>query len=272
MTRRATSGEQPQRGRRAAVEPSATAADPDGAEAAGRGFTFHEALRSSDEGRASRNRGIILARQIEREIVESGWPVGKVLGSEDELLSRYGVGRPVLRQAVRLLEHQSVAAMRRGPGGGLVVVEPDADLVTEAIALYLQYREVSPRFVFDARTALELACVQTATEQLTEAGIAQLREMLDGEAAATVADVVVHAQDFHAAVAGLTGNDAMQLFVRSLGRLTRERTRLPDNPEQQANDVRVAHRRIAEAMIAGDVGLARHRMLRHLQGIASYLH
>jgi DNA-binding FadR family transcriptional regulator len=230
-----------------------------------------DALGASYGRRASGNRGISLARQIRHDIIESGWPVGAVLGSEDELLARYGVGRPVLRQAVRLLEHQSVAAMRRGPGGGLVVVEPDADSVTEAIAVFLEFRDVSPSFVFDARTALELACVQTATEQLTEEGIAQLREMVDAEARLTVDDAVVHAQDFHAALAGLTGNAAMQLFVKSLGRLTRERTRLPDNPEQQANDVRLAHRRIAEAMIAGDVGLARHRMLRHLQGIASYL-
>jgi DNA-binding FadR family transcriptional regulator len=234
---------------------------------------LHDALASTD-GRRARpipNRAIALARRIRREVVESGWPVGTVLGSEDELARRYEVGRPVLRQAARLLEHQSVAMMRRGPGGGLVVIEPDADSVTEAIALYLQYRDVTPRFVFDARTALELACVQTATEQLTETGIAQLREMLDREASAVVEDAMAHAQDFHAAIAALTGNAAMQLFVRSLGRLTHERTVTPHNPQQQADDLRLAHRRIAEAIIAGDASLARHRMLRHLQGIAEYL-
>jgi len=229
---------------------------------------------ASGEGRKARpipNRAIALARRIRREVVESGWPVGRVLGSEDELARRYQVGRPVLRQAARLLEHQSVAMMRRGPGGGLVVIEPDADSVTEAIALYLQYRDVTPRFVFDARTALELACVQTATEQLTETGIAQLREMLEREASMDVQEAVAHAQDFHSAIAALTDNAAMQLFVRSLGRLTHERTELPTDPHQQADDVRLAHRRIAEAIIAGDASLARHRMLRHLQGIAEYL-
>lgn len=237
------------------------------------GGLLDDALASGD-GRRARpipNRAIALARRIRHEVLESGWPVGTVLGSEDELARRYDVGRPVLRQAARLLEHQSVAMMRRGPGGGLVVIEPDADSVTEAIALYLQYRDVTPRFVFDARTALELACVQTATEQLTETGIAQLRALLEREASTGAEDAMAHAQDFHAAIAALTGNAAMQLFVRSLGRLTHERTQTPDNPEQQADDVRLAHRRIAEAIIAGDASLARHRMLRHLQGIAEYL-
>jgi DNA-binding FadR family transcriptional regulator len=232
---------------------------------------YDDALRTTDPPGAVRNRGLSLARQIKREIIERGWPVGAVLGSEDDLLARYAVGRPVLRQAVRLLEHQSVAKMRRGPGGGLVVLEPDADFVTEAIALYLQYRDVAPRFVFEARTALELACVETATEQLTEAGIARLREMLEHEGAASVDEALACAQDFHTAVAALTGNTAMELFVRSLGRLTHARTQL-DNPDSQAADLRLAHRRIAEAMIAGDVGLARHRMLRHLQGIVDYVH
>lgn len=235
-------------------------------------LNYDDALRPDGSPGAIRNRGLTLARRIKREIIEQGWPVGEVLGSEDDLLARYGVGRPVLRQAVRLLEHQSVATMRRGPGGGLVVVEPDADFVTEGIALYLQYRDVAPHLVFETRTALELACVQTATERLTEAGIAELRAMLEREESASTDEAVVHAQDFHAAIAALTGNAAMELFVRSLGRLTRERSHLPEHPEQQAADVRVAHRRIAEAMISGDVGLARHRMQRHLQGIAGYVH
>jgi DNA-binding FadR family transcriptional regulator len=40
--------------------------------------------------------------------------------------------------------------------------------------------------------------------------------------------------------------------------------------ERQA-DVRQAHERIADAIVAGDGSLARDRMLGHLQGIGSYL-
>jgi DNA-binding FadR family transcriptional regulator len=236
------------------------------------GRLLDDSLTTGDDGaRPMPNRAIALARRIRREVVESGWPVGTVLGSEEELARRYDVGRPVLRQAARLLEHQSVAVMRRGPGGGLVVVEPDGDSVTEAIALYLQFRAVAPQFVFDARTALELACVQTATEQLSEAGISRLRAMLDFEASAGAEDAMVHGQAFHAAIAELSGNAAMELFVRSLGRLTHQRRRRGHEAQRQADDMRLAHRRIAEAMIAGDTALARHRMLRHLQGIAEHL-
>ncbi len=35
-----------------------------------------------------------LARQIVEEIAAAGWPIGTVLGTEPELLERYGVSRP----------------------------------------------------------------------------------------------------------------------------------------------------------------------------------
>ena len=74
-----------------------------------------------------RKLGEQLAERVEEEIIASGWPVGKVLGSEAELIERYGVSRAVFREAMRIVDHHGVAEMRRGPGGGLVVVAPKAD-------------------------------------------------------------------------------------------------------------------------------------------------
>ena len=63
--------------------------------------------------------------------------MGEVFGSEVALLERYRVSRAVLREAVRLLEYHAVATTRRGPGGGLVVAEPQAQASIDTIALYL---------------------------------------------------------------------------------------------------------------------------------------
>ena len=40
------------------------------------------------------------AAKIELSIVEQGWPLGMVIGSEADLLAEYGVSRAVLREAV----------------------------------------------------------------------------------------------------------------------------------------------------------------------------
>src|SRR4051794_26464474 len=80
-----------------------------------------------------------IARDIEAEIVRRGWAIGESLGSEPALQERFGVSRSVLREAVRLVEHHQVARMRRGPGGGLIICEPDAGPATRAVVIYLEY-------------------------------------------------------------------------------------------------------------------------------------
>ncbi|GAA0901481.1 hypothetical protein [Streptomyces asiaticus] len=59
--------------------------------------------------------------------------------------------------------------MRRGPGGGLVVAEPDPDAMVHATAVHLRYRKVGPQALFEARTALEVAAVRGASENIDEA-------------------------------------------------------------------------------------------------------
>jgi DNA-binding FadR family transcriptional regulator len=235
------------------------------------------------------------AAKIELFIVEQGWPLGMVIGSEADLLAEYGVSRAVLREAVRLLEHDNVAHMRRGPGGGLVVAEPDAAVVTRVATLYLRYRKVSPGQLFGARTALELAAVRSATERIDERGIARLRSALDDEAGGIEPGGASH--QFHRVVAQLSGNPALELFTDVLTQLSAaaaldsanhtagaglpwdglhrdagpgRNARPAGGPARDIPPEEVAgtHHGIAEAIIAGDVALAQHRTTRHLQALA----
>jgi DNA-binding FadR family transcriptional regulator len=70
-----------------------------------------------------------LADQILKEIRLQDWPVGRKLGNEPDLLTRYGVSRATFRQAIRLLEEYSAVETRRGPKGGLLIAQPNAALV-----------------------------------------------------------------------------------------------------------------------------------------------
>ena len=102
--------------------------------------------------------------EVYQEVASAGWiwPVGEILGSEAELIDRYGISRAVFREAVRLVEHQHVARMRRGPGGGLVVEEPTVGAVISAVVLYLLRVDATLDEVFDTRLVLEEIVVETA--------------------------------------------------------------------------------------------------------------
>ena len=116
-----------------------------------------------------RKLGEVLAERIENEIIERGWPVGQVLGSEADLIDKYDVSRAVFREAMRIVDHHGVAEMRRGPGGGLVVAAPDLEAVMRTVSLHLEFLRIRPEQINEARMALELAGVRSA-ERLTDEG------------------------------------------------------------------------------------------------------
>src|SRR3546814_6465540 len=107
-----------------------------------------------------------VADAIVSDVVALGWPEGEVIGSEPELLERYGVSRAVFREAVRLVEHKEVARMSRGPGGGLVVTVPTVESVMEAVAVYLFYVGAEVSEVFEARLVLEEVVAELAPSLL----------------------------------------------------------------------------------------------------------
>jgi DNA-binding FadR family transcriptional regulator len=170
--------------------------------------------------------------------------------------------------------------MRRGPGGGLIVAEPDPDAMAHAAAVYLRYRKVNPPDLFETRTALELAAVRSAAEHIDEDGILKLRDALahESEFVGGESDATIH--DFHVVVAGLTGNPALHLFINVLTQLSAARflgvtamfdkqAARSESAASQVQEVHRAHEAIAEAIIAGDSALAQHRMLRHLTALAA---
>src|SRR3546814_1220900 len=70
------------------------------------------------------------ARLIEHDIRTEQRRAGEVLGSSGEIARRYGLGRETMLGAVRLLEDQGIARMRRGPGGGLTVLGGSPSTIT----------------------------------------------------------------------------------------------------------------------------------------------
>ncbi len=88
--------------------------------------------------RAPDSAGVQLADQIARDVAASKASPGAVIASETELRALHSAGRPVFRQAIRILEERGIAFMRRGHGGGLVVSEPNADFAGRALSIVIE--------------------------------------------------------------------------------------------------------------------------------------
>jgi DNA-binding FadR family transcriptional regulator len=218
----------------------------------------------------------VLAAAIRDDIASSGWQVGEVFGSEVALLERYRVSRAVLREAVRLLEYHAVATTRRGPGGGLVVAEPQAQASIDTIALYLQYRQPRREDLTLIRDAIE---IDNVAKVVRRRDAPEVRDFLDRhrllieEAGDDPRKAGVEEFLFHTGLATLAGNAVLELFLRILVELFRRHwasTEQPIPSHGDLVDVRHAHLRIIEAIAQGDDSLARHRIRRHLDAAASW--
>ena len=208
------------------------------------------------------------AERIIADIIESGWPVGEILGSEAELIERYGISRAVFREAVRLVEHQHVARMRRGPGGGLVVEEPGVDAVISAVVLYLLRVDATLDEVFDTRLVLEEIVAETASERIDDDDATAIRATLAAEADASGGDQ----RRLHSQLARATGNPVLDLFVETLNRVARFYYADPDaSSTPEFSSSLKAHKHIAEAVLNRNPRLARTRMRRHLLAEAQFL-
>ena len=211
----------------------------------------------------------IVADLIEQTIVGQRWEPGELFGSEVDLIARYGVSRAVFREAVRLLEHHGLAEMRRGLHGGLFIRQPDLQPVAKAMAVYLDFEKVEPRQLEDARLAIEVFCVERVAARISEDEVAEVRAFLAVEAAQVASGRTPRLHDFHVLVARLTANPALHLFVQTLTDLTQRQQSVLERNRVSLDDIHAAHAKIAEAIIARDGALARHRMMTHLEEVSA---
>lgn len=222
----------------------------------------------------------VLAAAIADDIAASGWQVDAVFGTEAALLERYRVSRAVLREAVRLLEYHTIAHMRRGPGGGLVVTRPQAQASIDTIALYLQYRKPSREDLGRVGDAIEIANVAKVVQLRNEPEVAAMLDTLNpsmdfaaGEAAGEMRKAAAEEFRFHIGLAQLAGNALLDLFLRIIGELVRRHwSSTGGQPPAAADVVAVehAHLRILQAIRAGDDSLARYRIRRHLDAATTW--
>jgi DNA-binding FadR family transcriptional regulator len=220
-----------------------------------------------DSGVNSR-RAEVIAQRIRRDIVALGWPVGRRLGFEPELLERYGLSRAQFREAVRILESHSVVEMRRGTDGGMVVTAPDGRELMRACSLYLRRRGMDRTQLQDVREELEVATVTLTIERLTADGIEQLNEVVRREQECPDDEFYAVGHDLHALIAELSGSRALALLVSILSQLSAERM-LPGDitPRESPDAIRYVHRAIVEAIIHRDDAQSVRLMRKHLRGV-----
>jgi DNA-binding FadR family transcriptional regulator len=163
-----------------------------------------------------------IADELRGLIVSGKLSEGDSLGHEPDLVERFGVSRPSLREALRILEAEGLVTVVRGVRGGVVVHEPDERMTARTAALLLQARNVPLADVFQAKGLLEPIAAKTiATMRGRRAAIKELRALISEEEAAIEdpEQFGVANAAFHQRLVSLAGNQTLGIVAEMLNEI-----------------------------------------------------
>lgn len=106
----------------------------------------------ADRGAGSKGLVRDVAERL-RELIFAREP-GVQIGSLPELARDLGVGIVTVQQAARILEHEGLLEVRRGPGGGYYASRPDAADLERALAAWMRSQRSSWEDALDMTSLL----------------------------------------------------------------------------------------------------------------------
>jgi DNA-binding FadR family transcriptional regulator len=222
----------------------------------------------------------MIADELRAMIVEGTLSEGDSLGHEPDLVERFGVSRPSLREALRILEAEGLITVVRGALGGVVVHEPNERMTARTAALVLQARNVPLADVYDARATLEPTAAATVARSSKRRSIGKELLRLVDEQEAGIDDPEAFAAAnarFHEELVRLAGNQTLSIVAEMLNEIVaRAVTAVAhEAPSEQSTETRRrgirSQRRLVELIVAGDAAGAEEHWRAHMAVVGKVL-
>lgn len=115
--------------------------------------------------------------QVQDAIIKGQLKAGDRLPNERELGGLFGVSRPTLREAIRVLEADGMVEVRRGTNGGTFIAEPKAQQVGQALAALIRFRGATVMELAEFRGNFEAETAYWAAKRATPQQIVRLTEI-----------------------------------------------------------------------------------------------
>jgi GntR family transcriptional regulator, transcriptional repressor for pyruvate dehydrogenase complex len=218
-----------------------------------------------------------VAEAIRSAILEGRLQVDDRLPSEDELARRFGVSRPTVREALKVLAAQNLIWSRRGPTGGNFISQPDPEglsrAITDAATLLVAVGVFAVDEMVNARLETESLCCRMAAANHGAADIAAMQAEIDLQQQEGLSDEDFCASDvrFHRALVGATANGPMRLMMYTVIESFIPITNMLIFPHRERARATASHQKILNAIAARDGEAAAQLMRGHLEGMRAEL-
>lgn len=218
-----------------------------------------------------------IAHQIRLYLEGNNLQPGDRIGTEKELALEFGVSRPTLREAVRLLAGTHLIRVNQGRAGGIFVASTANDSighgVSASIAAMLATDSVSLEQLLEARMLLEVPLAGLAAEHADDAVVAALEDAIAEAEGKNPAHDDFRAADtrFHEVIAAAAGNQLMRAFTRWSLEVLQPSLVERIGARLDPADVLDQHRAIVRAIRRNQPAAARKAMQQHLEFLQGVL-
>lgn len=216
----------------------------------------------------------VVAANLRRRIVRGELAPGAVLPNENDLTAEFGISRPTLREAFRVLEAEGLITVRRGSRGGARVRRPSIATAASHVGHVLQYRGATVQDVYTARDVIEAPAARIVAERCAADDLARLAAAVAAEEGLRSGDVmklVAQQHEFHLLITELAGNTTLHLLdqalhhmVESIGRSRVIAARDSATDFRHTDAASDVHARVVELIRRGDEDGADRLWRRHL--------
>lgn len=171
--------------------------------------------------------GETIATYLRARIVRGDLAEGASLPTETELMRQFDVSRPTLREAFRILETESLIAIRRGARGARITA-PRVEVAARYVGLIMQTSGTTLADVYEARTLIEPEAAALLAQRRTDRDIADFNACVDElearvNSGADQADAQAWSRDaqrFHDLLMERAGNKTLEIQLQVLREVT----------------------------------------------------
>lgn len=226
----------------------------------------------------------LVAERLRARIAAGHLGAGDSLPSEAQLLTQFGVSRPTLREALRVLESETLIQLGRGARSGATVLAPSIEAATKYSGLYLASHGTTIAEIHQVRMLVEPSLAALLAQRSRKEHVKLLRQCYEAQRAGletqNYLSVVSSVIEFHDVMVRSSENRALGLLAGILHDLAvkvypkmlnaesaRERQLVRRRTEESSS----AHGRLLDLIARGKASEAEQFWRNYMQDTARWL-
>lgn len=208
----------------------------------------------------------LVAERIKKTIFSGHFKPGDKLPSERDLALQMKVGRPVIRESLRIIESAGLIDMAPGVNGGIFVREPNSLVFVRSLSDLLRFGSINVEHLTEARLLIEKDVIELVMKNNSESNYKKLDDLIKLTSSKLDRGEKIRKENFafHSLLADMCKNPIIATVSNALMSIITVFVDTLDPPIKHSRRIFEGHRAILNAMKKGDMNGAKRKLDEHI--------